>query len=477
MSPRASPASDAAPVWRPHPGPQTDFLSTSARIAIFGGSAGGGKTVSLLLDALRHVDVKGYTAALFRRKSTDLTTPRGLWDESCTMFSDIPGAHSRTSPRHEWRFPRGSAIQFGHLNEVKTVQDWKGSALAMIGFDELCDFTAEQFWYMVSRNRSTCGVRPYIRATCNPDASSWVAKLIEWWIDPETGYPIPERAGKIRYMVRDRTTDEPHWGSSPSWLRREGHDEPPMSVAFFPAKLSDNPTLDMGDPDYRAGLMQMTLVERERLLEGNWKIMPSAGMYFQRSWCQVVDVPPPVTQVVRYWDLAATEQRGTNDPDWSVGVKIGRLMAGGFIVMDVQRFREGPGEVERRIKNIASADGKTCRIGLPQDPGQAGKSQAMYMVVQLPEFTVMTTRESGDKITRFGPFSSQAKVGNIKILRGGWNEAYFAELEGFPEGKHDDQADGSSGALHMMTASAYPGKVIAPFVGTVVRGPNFSNNG
>src|SRR5436305_14925946 len=69
-------------------------------------------------------------------------------------------------------------------------------------FDELTHFTAHQFFYMVSRNRSTCGVRPYIRATCNPDADSWVADFLAWWIDPQTGLPIPERAGVLRYYIR-----------------------------------------------------------------------------------------------------------------------------------------------------------------------------------------------------------------------------------------------------------------------------------
>ena len=55
---------------------------------------------------------------------------------------------------------------------------------------------------MLSRNRSMCGVRPYIRATCNPDADSWVADLVSWYIDSDTGYPIPKRSGAIRYFVR-----------------------------------------------------------------------------------------------------------------------------------------------------------------------------------------------------------------------------------------------------------------------------------
>ena len=84
----------------------------------------------------------------------------------------------------------------------------------MIGFDELTHFTAHQFFYMVSRNRSTCGVRPYIRATCNPYADSWVADFLAWWIDQETGLPIPERAGVLRYYIR--VAEKIEWAGSPA---------------------------------------------------------------------------------------------------------------------------------------------------------------------------------------------------------------------------------------------------------------------
>jgi hypothetical protein len=50
--------------------------------------------------------------------------------------------------------------------------------LPPIGFDELTHFSESQFFYMLSRNRSMCGVRPYVRATTNPDADSWVATFI-----------------------------------------------------------------------------------------------------------------------------------------------------------------------------------------------------------------------------------------------------------------------------------------------------------
>ena len=183
------------------PGPQTDFLRSPADICIYGGAAGGGKTVGLILEPLRYVRrVANFTAVFFRRTTPQITNPGGLWDESQNFYPRLDGtAHLGA---REWRWPRGGKIKFSHLQFDTTVYDWQGAQIALIGFDELTHFTAHQFFYMVSRNRSTCGVRPYIRATCNPDADSWVADFLAWWIDPETGLPIPERASVVRYYVR-----------------------------------------------------------------------------------------------------------------------------------------------------------------------------------------------------------------------------------------------------------------------------------
>jgi hypothetical protein len=65
-------------------------------------------------------------------------------------------------------------------------------------------------------------------------------------------------------------------------------------------------------------------VSVERLLGSNWKIRPAAGLYFKREWCTVVDEVPANLDIVRYWDLAATEKTEFNDPDWTVGIKLGR---------------------------------------------------------------------------------------------------------------------------------------------------------
>ena len=229
---------------------------------------------------------------------------------------------------------------------------------------------------MVSRNRSTCGVRPYIRATCNPDADSWVADFLSWWIDPESGYPIPERAGVLRYFIR--IGEKIVWADRAEELTEDlqqgqklppGIDPPrPMSVTFIPAWVFDNPALLQVNPEYPARLLSLRPVERERLLNGNWKIRPAAGLYFKRDWCPVVDQVPADLDIVRYWDLAATEKTEANDPDWTVGVKLGRDRSGGYWVLDLVRVRANPGDVERFLLSIAEQDGKNVRIGFGKEP-------------------------------------------------------------------------------------------------------------
>jgi len=328
----------------------------------------------------------------------------------------------------------------------------------LICFDELTHFSAHQFFYMVSRNRSTCGVRPYIRATCNPDADSWVADFLSWWIDPASGHPIRERAGVLRYFVR--IAEKIVWADRPEELMKDllqgqelppGIDPPlPMSVTFVPATVFDNPALLRVNPEYLAWLLSLPTLERERLLAGNWKIRPAAGLYFKREWCPVVDEAPADLDIVRYWDLAATEKTEFNDPDWTVGVKLGRDRSGNYWVLDMVRARANPGDVEQLLLNTATQDGKRITIGFGQDPGQAGKSQAQHLVRALSGFTVRPATESGDKLTRFGPFSSQCRAGNVKIRRGLWNEELFRILEGFPDLAHDDEVDACSGALEML---------------------------
>lgn len=434
--------------FAPQPGPQTMFLSTSADIAIYGGSAGSGKSFGLLLEPLRHLYNPKFGAVIFRRNSTQVRNVGGLWHESMPMYTQC-GAHPREAFL-EWIFPAGWRLKFGHLEYEKTVYDWQGAQVALLGYDELTHFSYTQFFYMLSRNRSSSGVPGYVRATCNPDADSWVRVFIDWWIGPD-GYAIPERSGVLRWFIR--RDDLLIWGDSrEEMLAKYGADEIPKSVTFISASIFDNKILMEKDPSYVSNLRALSRVERLRLLGGNWDVRASGGMIFQREWFPIVDaVPGGWVSSIRFWDRAATKPNESNtDPDWTRGLRLLRYPNNTFLVADVKSLRDTPGQVEKLVINVAGHDGKQTRIMSQQDPGSAGVAEAQNFVRMLAGFDARTIVISKDKLTRAKPVSAHAEVGNIMILRAPWNEEFFTELENFPDGKHDDQVDCLSGAYNAL---------------------------
>ncbi len=445
-----------ANVLRPQAGPQEMFLSTSADIAFYGGAAGGGKTYSLLLEMLRNVGNPDFNAVIFRRNSSQVFNEGGLWDNAIQMYTPL-GVEGVKTPYPTIRFPSGAKIRFSHLQYDKDVHSWQGGQICLLAFDEICHFSSAQFFYMLSRNRSTCGVKPYCRATCNPDADSWVAQFIQWYWDAETGYPIPERSGVIRYFVR--VGENLIWGDSKVEILRshpEVQREWIKSFTFIASKLTDNKILMQQDPGYLGNLMAQSEVERERLLNGNWKIRPAAGKYFKRDDFTIVDVVPDRVEAwVRSWDLAATQVSDAEpSPDATAGVLMGRMTDGRYIVADVKHVRKLANDVRKLVLNTATLDRvryKIVKVTVPQDPGQAGKEQANSYVKMLAGYTVETIRPSGSKENRANPFASQVQAGNVLLLKGDWNDEYIGELESFPDGSHDDMVDASSDAFNKLS--------------------------
>ena len=279
-------------IIKPQSGFQEDFLSTQADIAIGGAGAGVGKTYAEILETLRHKDVRGFNAMFFRRTTVQITNPGGLWDESMELYP-LFGAKPQ-SQKLRWTFPSGAVVKFGHLENEINIYDHQGAQYCLIIFDELTHFTKKMFSYLLSRNRSVCGVKPYVRASCNPDAESFVADLIEWWIyqderlpngdlDPNYGYPIPNRIGVIRYYLSDN--DEYVWGDSKQEVidkcphifsnplfKDINPDDLVKSFTFIPGSIFDNKELMKKNPEYLGSLMGLPEDEKARLLYGNWKV-------------------------------------------------------------------------------------------------------------------------------------------------------------------------------------------------------------
>ena len=458
-------------IIRPQKGKQELFLRSPADICIYGGAAGGGKTYALLLECLRHTDNKAFEAVIFRQTKPQILSAGGLYATSQEIYPYL-GATSVVTPNVQWRFQSGAKITFAHLFYEKEKYNYQGSQIPLLMFDELTHFTEGQFFYLFSRNRSTCGVKPYIRATCNPDGESWVAKFIDWWIDPETGYADESKCGKLRYFVR--RNDVIYWADSRRDLYETFNLITPedrltvKSVAFISAKVTDNKAMLKYDPGYIGQLKAMSEFDQEQLLNGNWKIRRSAGHYFKRSKIgeMLATTPTDVVRWVRAWDLAATAPGEEDEMDgmpqalrrnsrndgsaYTAGVLLGKRRNGRIYVADVINVRENGADVRQLIQNTAASDTAlygNVTIRIPQDPGQAGKDQAQSFVRMLGGYPVSVALESGDKVTRAEPFSSQWLAGNVDVRVAEWNDEYFRQLENFPVGKLKDMVDASANAF------------------------------
>lgn len=283
---------------RPQEGYQIKALSSSADILIGGGAAGVGKTFVLLLDPIRDINTPNFGAVIFRRTSPQIRNEGGLWDASVKMYSNLSGAKPRETYL-EWHMPNNVKIKFSHLQYEKDIYDYQGSEIPFIGFDELTHFTKKMFFYMLTRNRSTCGVKPYIRATCNPDPDSWVAELIDWWIG-EDGYPIPERQGVLRYFIVDN--DQYIWGDTKEEVIEKGWhalkeaveksgiapSEFVKSITFVGGSIYDNKELLSVDTAYLGNLMAQDEETKDQLLRGNWKMSNNpSDIYNYKSFSDI----------------------------------------------------------------------------------------------------------------------------------------------------------------------------------------------
>lgn len=193
--------------------------------------------------------------------------------------------------------------------------------------------------------------------------------------------------------------------------------------------------------------------------------VPREGGMFKREWFEgkIIATAPAGTQWVRHWDLAATKKLTAAR---TAGVKVGKTPDGRFVVGHVATTQDEGAKVRALIKGTAEIDGKDVEISLPQDPGQAGKVQAQDMVAMLAGYKVKAEPETGDKVTRAEPFSSQCEVGNVYLVRGEWNEAYLDELCLFPGGSFKDQVDASAGAFGRLLKPKAQPAIFGTYSGT-----------
>lgn len=452
-------------LFRPNSKPQTQFLTTKADIAIYGGAAGGGKTYGLLLINLLYKHNPEFGAVMFRRTYPQITNEGGMWDESLKVFP-LSDATPRVGDL-DWTWPSGARVSFRHLMYEKELLDWMGAQINYIGWDQLEHFTEKQFWYMQSRNRSMSGIKPFMRATVNPDADSWVADLIAWWIDQETGYPIYERSGVLRWLIR--YNDETIWGESREELFEKygdpnlPEDDPdqikPISLTFIPAKVTDNVDLMKADPSYIGKLKALGEVDRQRLLEGNWKVKFEAGKIFNRAWFEIVKQIPEGGRESRGWDFAATEKElkkkpRSDGPDYTASCKI-RYVDGIFYVIDATADQISPADSDKLMKKLAKDDGKRCMQAWEVEPGAMAKKFSAALVKMLVGFITKALPARGDKYQRTKAAAVQAEHGNVKVLDRPWTRRWLAHMHGQPDLPHDDEHDAFGVAFNSLVGQTF----------------------
>ncbi len=228
----------------------------------------------------------------------------------------------------------------------------------------------------------------------------------------------------------------------------------PKSFTFINATVKDNKLID---PAYEANLKALSRIEREALYNGNWNVKANSGSYFQSDWCEFVDYGdvPPAKAEIRAWDTASTVPSEVNpDPDWTAGVKIRLGTDGYYYIMNSVRDRKRSDGVKRLQRKHAEIDGLACTVGLPLDPGGAGKSVFEDLAKNLAGFKFKKCKTTKSKLERFEPFSAAAEGGLVKIVKGSWNDDYTRELENFVgDGKgHDDQVDATSDAFNNLAS-------------------------
>lgn len=437
---------------------QESFLNSDATITLGGGSAGGGKTYTALLIALKFMQHPKATGVIFRRTSKMITSPGSIWHEAVAMYSSVYKTGLKIRHReNEIVFPNGALLKFSHMQHASNMYDHKGGQYSLVIFDEATDFTEEMVVYLLSRMRNAyVDYKPQMFLMTNPEYNSFLRHWIQdYYLDPQTGIPIEERSGKKRYFFRQGNTML--WYNSleeAEAVHGSGNESGISSFTFIPFTCRDNPPLLKAQPDYISRLMSLPRVEMEKLLLGSWFARVEASQMWKREWVGLVDHPNGrAKKRIRAWDIAFTKPSEQNpNPDWTRGVLMSKDANGVYTVEDMVGLRDRVHEVEKLIFETALRDGKETIISIPKDPNAAAGAYARDLQRRLAEmgFTVKLVAPVKSKVTRFAPFASVTQAGFVNVVKADWNKEFFEELEVFdgdPK-KKDDICDACSDCFY-----------------------------
>jgi len=441
--------------------------------ALYGGSAGGGKSDALLMAVAQYAWQHGeFSAACFRRSFQDLINPGALLDRAMEWW--IPAGVEWNGSKSMFTFPSGAKVKMSHMSQPEAHLDHQGAEYHLTVWDELTQHpTSRQYEYVgISRVRRKEGCPIPLRtlSTSNPGGPghSWVKRRFVGGVDLETGQRI-----------------------EPEHL-------------YVPARIADNPALDR--ETYVSTLSHLHPTLRAQLLEGNWDAR-EPGDYFRREWFgplldpEVDHVPASDCIRVRWWDLAASER---DDAARTAGVKMLRLASGVRAIEHAVAFRATPGKRDGLIVQTAQADGRGVIVGIEIEPGSGGIAQfetlsarlraigcqvvgwrptsEMDLQAERKMVARLPTNEKG-KAARAGPVASCLERGyarrgecpdtrdpwwgadmgrpfreqrdGLRLYAGPWTAEYLDEVEGAFEAEPFDLADATVAAWAWLEAHPF----------------------
>lgn len=227
---------------------QTRFLAYEGREALFGGAAGGGKSVAILLAALQYAEEPGYAALILRRTYKQLAKADSILTKAKDWLLPLAPRVKWNGDDHKFTFPSGATIEFGHMEREESKYNYQGGAWAFCGVDEATQFTEPMLAYPRTRLRRPAGSLMPIR-----------------WRGASNPGGVGHDYVKARYVKDDR-----------------GRDPTTEDRRFFRATIADNPHVDRADYATQlrdSGVDPLTL---SQLLEGDWDAI--AGGRFRKTW-------------------------------------------------------------------------------------------------------------------------------------------------------------------------------------------------
>lgn len=274
-------------------GGQEDMLAIDADIKICGGSRGGSKSFTSLMEVLKDIKNPHFKAVILRNEKPDV---ENLETDSRRLFSQF-GKYNKSKNDMTWNFDNGGSLSFSYYAgdfEKDFKIRFQGKQYSYICIDEGTQCPYKKFKYLLTNNRNGSGIRNRFWITCNPDPESWVRKFIDWWVD-EDGYIDPQKNGVIRYcFMEGDSPNSIYWGDTREEVYEQCKDKIDAawdekyekfgltkaemfvkSVTFVRADVSDNIELVSTDPSYLANLAQQDEEQVMRDLKANWNFKAS----------------------------------------------------------------------------------------------------------------------------------------------------------------------------------------------------------